>query len=185
MNELWEATDAQAEVAMTVLEGDDWRKHHAESAADSRLEAMREVLSAAIGPDIDRLRDDLATVEAERVEARVRAAEERETVAKIEAAFDFAGAPRAYIPAWVAAVVKVVDAARAHDAAHGPWSHDPVTARALRDALAALHTVEADGGPPVLDEVKRALERFRRGCGCGCRCAEHLDLADAMKGIGL
>mgnify|MGYP001615420295 CR=1 FL=1 len=52
----WEAAVEQAEIALCLCEGDDWRDGHKPAFAAIRLSYMRALLSAAVGLVIDRLR---------------------------------------------------------------------------------------------------------------------------------
>ena len=63
----WEATTAQAEKAMAMFEGDDWRRCRAPDECSELLEGMRETLTVAVGPLVEELE---AGIEAGRRAAR-------------------------------------------------------------------------------------------------------------------
>ena len=128
----WEATDAHAEVAMAVWEGDDWRGNHEPDRAAILLDGMRETLTAAVGPAFDR--------------AHFLTDEERETLREIGEAANKAvedlglSEDAEYLPDLLPLLVAVAAAAREHDAVCGtPGPDHSRTARSLRDALAALY----------------------------------------------
>lgn len=84
MGERWRATDNQAEIAMDVFEGRDWRNCREADECDELIAGMRETLTAAVGPLVDSLMVQLNSAE-------WRLAEEQKTLMEYEALLESHG----------------------------------------------------------------------------------------------
>ena len=143
MSKRWEATQSQAEVAMAVFEGDDWRKCRETDECIELLESMRETLTVAVGPKVDELK---ACVEAvilavQKFGELTKAledlnAEAAEQIARAHAAIH-----------WVATVRAVITSGMLN--AHGPYAR-----HGLCNVLVVAHAASEvwlsnDPGSPV------------------------------------